>query len=312
MARLARVVIPGVPHHVTQRGNNRGRTFFDDGDYALYLDMLAESSARARTAVWAYCLMPNHVHIILEPSDTDGLRRTFADLHRRYTSFINVRARTTGHLWQGRYGSVTMDEAHLINAVRYVTLNPVRARLVARAAAWPWSSARAHLAGALAEWSEFDLSENVWTVPAERAKNGIANRVPLSPLALDLLKQVKKGSGQSRFLFPSPRSRGSTGEKPIGPGSISHALRNNLGDLGLEGVTPHDLRRTAVSLMTGMGISRLVAEKIINHKDRGVASIYDRHSYEAEKRHALEAWSACLEEIVEGKPEPDNIVELHA
>ncbi len=147
MARLARVVIPGVPHHVTQRGNNRGRTFFDDGDYALYLDMLAESSARARTAVWAYCLMPNHVHIILEPSDTDGLRRTFADLHRRYTSFINVRARTTGHLWQGRYGSVTMDEAHLINAVRYVTLNPVRARLVARAAAWPWSSARAHLAG---------------------------------------------------------------------------------------------------------------------------------------------------------------------
>ena len=129
MARLARVVIPGVPHHVTQRGNNRGRTFFDDGDYALYLDMLAESSARARTAVWAYCLMPNHVHIILEPSDTDGLRRTFADLHRRYTSFINVRARTTGHLWQGRYGSVTMDEAHLINAVRYVTLNPVRAHL---------------------------------------------------------------------------------------------------------------------------------------------------------------------------------------
>ncbi len=91
--------------------------------------------------------MSNHVHIILVPSDEDGLRRTLADLHRRYTGFINARARTTGHLWQGRYGSVIMDESHLINAVRYVTLNPVRARLAARAGDWPWSSARAHLAG---------------------------------------------------------------------------------------------------------------------------------------------------------------------
>jgi putative transposase len=147
MARLARVVVPGLPHHVTQRGNNRNRTFFEDGDYALYLDMLADSSARARTAVWAYCLMPNHVHVILAPSDADGLRRTFADLHRRYTGYVNARARTTGHLWQGRYGSVAMDEAHLVNAVRYVTLNPVRARLAARPEDWAWSSARAHLAG---------------------------------------------------------------------------------------------------------------------------------------------------------------------
>ena len=147
MARLARLVIPGLPHHVTQRGNRRERTFFEDGDYALYLDLLAESSARARTQVWAYCLMPNHVHIILVPSDEDGLRRTFADLHRRYTGFINARARVTGHLWQGRYGSVVMDEDHLLNAVRYVTLNPVRAKLVKRAREWQWSSARAHLTG---------------------------------------------------------------------------------------------------------------------------------------------------------------------
>jgi len=78
MARLARIVIPGLPHHVTQRGNNRNRTFFEEDDYALYLDMLAEASARARAEVWAYCLMPNHVHIILTPADEDGLRRTFA------------------------------------------------------------------------------------------------------------------------------------------------------------------------------------------------------------------------------------------
>ncbi len=147
MARLARVVIPGLPHHVTQRGNRRERTFFGDGDYALYLELLAESSARARTAIWAYCLMPNHVHMIAVPADEDGLRRTFADAHRRYTAFVNARAGHTGHLWQGRYGSVAMDEAHLLNAVRYVTLNPVRARLARRAGDWRWSSAGAHLAG---------------------------------------------------------------------------------------------------------------------------------------------------------------------
>jgi putative transposase len=92
--------------------------------------------------------MPNHVHVILVPSDEDGLHRAFSDLHRRYTGFVNARARTTGHLWQGRYGSAPMDEAHLASAVRYVMLNPIRARLVERADDWAWSSARAHLTGA--------------------------------------------------------------------------------------------------------------------------------------------------------------------
>jgi len=91
---------------VTQRGNRRGTTFFEAGDDALYLDLLSDAAARARTEAWAYWLMPNHVHLILVPSDEDGLRRTLADLHRRTTGFVN--ARTTGHLWQGRYGSVTI------------------------------------------------------------------------------------------------------------------------------------------------------------------------------------------------------------
>ena len=147
MARLPRVVIPGFPHHVTQRGNGRQRTFFEDGDYALYLDLLAEAAERARAQVWAYCLMPNHVHIVLTPEDEQGLARTFGELHRRYTGFINARRRTTGHLWQGRFGSVAMDEAHFVTALRYVALNPVRARLVARAEDWAWSSTRALIAG---------------------------------------------------------------------------------------------------------------------------------------------------------------------
>ncbi|KUR73809.1 transposase [Novosphingobium sp. Fuku2-ISO-50] len=147
MARLPRVVLPGIPHHITQRGNGRQPTFFEDGDYALYLDMLAAAADRAQVKIWSYCLMPNHVHIILCPQDEDGLWRTFGDLHRRYTGFINARRRTTGHLWQGRFGSVAMDEAHFVTALRYVALNPVRAGLVRKAQDWPWSSTRALIAG---------------------------------------------------------------------------------------------------------------------------------------------------------------------
>lgn len=132
---------------ITQRGNRREPTFFGDDDYRLYRTLLAEAAAKAKAEVWAYCLMPNHVHIILTPRDPDGLRRTFADLHRRYTAHINARNHWTGHLWQGRFGSVAMDEAHLFAAARYVPLNPVRAQLAVRAQDWPWSSARAHLAG---------------------------------------------------------------------------------------------------------------------------------------------------------------------
>jgi putative transposase len=91
--------------------------------------------------------MPNHVHLIVVPADEDGLRRTFADAHRRYTGLINARHQWTGHLWQGRFGAVAMDDAHLLAAVRYVALNPVRAGLVKHARDWPWSSVRAHLSG---------------------------------------------------------------------------------------------------------------------------------------------------------------------
>lgn len=147
MARLPRLVLPGIPHHVTQRGNRRERTFFEDGDYALYLDLLAEASTQAGVTIWSYCLMPNHVHIIAVPGDADGLRRTFRHVHRHYTGYINARQRWTGHLWQGGFSSVAMDEPHFVTALRYVALDPLRARLATRAQDWPWSSARAHLAG---------------------------------------------------------------------------------------------------------------------------------------------------------------------
>jgi putative transposase len=147
MTRIARLVVPGVPHHVTQRGNRGGPVFFEEADYRRYLDLLAAATVKAGAAIWAYCLMPNHVHLVVTPGDEQGLRRCLAELNRRYTTEINARHGWTGHLWQGRFASVAMDEAHLAAAIRYVSLNPVRARLVERAEDWPWSSVRAHLAG---------------------------------------------------------------------------------------------------------------------------------------------------------------------
>src|SRR5258708_750870 len=132
MARLARVVVPGTAHHVTQRGNGRACTFFSNQDYALYRDLLAEHCRRADVEIWAWCLMPNHVHLVLVPSDRDGLRRALAAVHRRYAGVIHARRRRTGHFWQGRFGAVAMDEDHLMAALRYVSLNPVRARLTGK------------------------------------------------------------------------------------------------------------------------------------------------------------------------------------
>jgi len=97
--------------------------------------------------VWSWVLMPNHVHLILKPADADGIRRALAPVHRRYAGAIHARLRRTGHFWQGRFGAVAMDEMHLAAAVRYVALNPVRARLVGQAQDWPWSSVRSHLSG---------------------------------------------------------------------------------------------------------------------------------------------------------------------
>jgi putative transposase len=145
MARLARAIFPGIAHHVTQRGNGRSQTFFDDDDYALYRSLLREHCAAAEVAVWAWCLMPNHVHLVLVPSDPDGIRRALSRVHRIYAGHVHARLRRTGHFWQGRFGCVAMDDEHVCAAFRYIALNPVRAGLVARAQDWRWSSTRAQL-----------------------------------------------------------------------------------------------------------------------------------------------------------------------
>jgi len=147
MARLARVVIPGVAHHVTQRGNRRLPIFFSDDDRRTYLALLRDGCAQAGVRCLAWCLMDNHVHLILVPEDADGLRAALGEAHRRYTRHVNFREGWRGYLFQGRFASYPMDEAHLMAALRYVELNPVAAGIVPRAEDWPWSSARSHVAG---------------------------------------------------------------------------------------------------------------------------------------------------------------------
>jgi putative transposase len=145
MPRAARLVFPGFPHHATQRGNRCQRTFFREEDYGLYLSQLRFWCRKTGTAVWAWCLMPNHVHLVLVPARPDGLAAALGPVHRRYTWTVNRRENWHGFLWQGRFASVPMDEAHLHACLRYVELNPVRAGLVERPEQWRWSSARAHL-----------------------------------------------------------------------------------------------------------------------------------------------------------------------
>jgi putative transposase len=147
MARLARVVAPGFPHHITQRGNRRQQTFFRDDDYQAYLDLVGEWCSAHDVEIWAYCLMPNHVHLIAVPESADGLRRALGEVHRRYTRMVNFREGWRGHLWQGRFASYVLDERYLLTAARYVELNPVRAGLVEAPSRYRWSSAAAHARG---------------------------------------------------------------------------------------------------------------------------------------------------------------------
>jgi putative transposase len=147
MSRVARIVVPGVPHHVTQRGNRRMPTFFGPTDYARYLALVATCCAEARVATWAWCLMPNHVHLVLVPETVDGLARAMSSVHQKYSWVVNREQGWQGHLWQSRFYSCPLDDTHVQSAVRYVEFNPVRAQLVRTPEQWRWSSAQGHITG---------------------------------------------------------------------------------------------------------------------------------------------------------------------
>ncbi len=158
VGRIARVVIPGVWHHVTQRGNRRQDVFFQDADRRQYLELLRRYCTRYGVRVTGYCLMTNHVHILAVPSGETSLARAFGQTHHDYARWLNMTRGDSGHLWQNRYFSCPMGEDYQWEALRYVELNPVRAGLVTAAEAWPWSSAAAHICD-LAEETLLDFAD---------------------------------------------------------------------------------------------------------------------------------------------------------
>lgn len=146
MPRIARLIAPEYPHHITQRGNYRQDIFKNDTDRRHYLNLVAEYSRKFNVAILAYCLMNNHVHFIITPHDKDSLSEIFRNVHTRYSQYFNKKLKTTGHLWQGRYYSCILDECHLLAAARYIERNPVRAGIIKKPTDYIWSSARNHAA----------------------------------------------------------------------------------------------------------------------------------------------------------------------
>jgi len=144
MPRVARIVIPGCPHHITQRGNNRQDVFFVDDDRRAYLEILREQSERFGLTVSGYCLMTNHVHLIATPAGPESLAKAVGRTHWLYTQHVNRLHGRSGHLWQNRFYSCALDEGHFWLGTAYVERDPVRARVVRRPWRWPWSSAAAH------------------------------------------------------------------------------------------------------------------------------------------------------------------------
>jgi putative transposase len=240
MPRLARVVAVGLPHHITQRGNYQQDVFRSDGDRITYLGLIAEYCKQAQFRLIGYCLMTNHVHLIVVPEREDSLARGLGLAHCRYAHCVNARRRSTGHLWQNRYYSTAMDEAHLRCAMRYVERNPVRAGMVRNAVEYVWSSARAHLTGLDAtgmldlpywaarasreEWrDELGVTEAAGELAAIRAKTATGR--PLG--SKDFVAALERKMG--RVLEPRATGRPRKRLEGEAPSAIQTALSFALG-----------------------------------------------------------------------------------
>jgi putative transposase len=194
---MARAVLVGVPHHLTQRGLDRQPVFFVDADREVYLALVVAAAARFGAGVLGYCLMTNHVHWVVVPRAEESLARAFGEAHGRYASYANARRSRSGHFWQNRFFSCSLDRAHLWAALRYAERNPLRAGLVGASAAYQWSSAAAHTGAAPppdwleqepmgssftpAEWAAYLESDTMGDEEAALRKNTYTGRPAGSP-----------------------------------------------------------------------------------------------------------------------------------
>ncbi len=216
MPRMARVVVPGVPHHITQRGNRRERIFFVRSDYRWYLRLLGDYSAECGLEILAYCLMPNHVHLVAVPAEPCSLAAVLKPVHLRYAQHVNRSMEFGGRVWQGRYHSCPLDSRHTAMAIRYVECNPVRAGLESRAANYEWSSAAGHaglrrdrlLAADVGRWVSVD-DWSAWLAEAEPEDTITRMRLHTRtgrPFGVDtFVREIETRSG--RRLHALPRGR---------------------------------------------------------------------------------------------------------
>jgi len=218
MPRIARVVIADVAHHVTQRGNGRQFLLASDAERLVYLELLRQAVREHALGVMGYCLMSNHVHLVVVPHRAEELAPAFQQVHGRYASYWNVAHAGSGHVWQGRFYSCPMDPGHLWTALRYVELNPVRAGMATEAAAWPWSSAAAHCGTAdpdacleMSTWSQ-SWSADAWRKFLEEGESAGDLRAlrrsthagrPLGPS--EFVRGIEERTG--RRLTPGKRGR---------------------------------------------------------------------------------------------------------
>ena len=201
MARIARIVIPDLPHHIIQRGNRNQTVFFSDSDKATYKEILFEQIKKHGISIWAYCLMDNHVHLISVPEEINSLSKGVGETNRRYTRMINFRKGWKGYLWQGRFVSYPLDKKYLYAAVKYIENNPVNSGLVKNAEDYPWSSAQAHVY----KTKDPLLSDNFLTKEIKNWENYLQNETREKSEKEDislLIKHAKTGRplGDKNFL----------------------------------------------------------------------------------------------------------------
>ena len=212
-------MVPRLPHHVTQRGNRRQKTFFSNEDYATYKRLMATWCRARGVEVWAYCLMPNHVHLVVVPESESALRAAIGEAHRRYSRAVNLREGWRGHLWQGRFASYPMDSGHLFHCARYVEWNSVRAGLVSEPAHWPHSSARAHLRkqddglvkvapllARIEDWRAFLAARPSATLEGDLRAHEATGRPLGDPLFVERLEQQLGRRFRPRKPGPAPQS----------------------------------------------------------------------------------------------------------
>lgn len=215
MARIARVVVPGTPHLVTQRGENNRQVFFSDEDRMEYLKLLAASCARWSVRVWAYCLMPDRVHLVVTPETPNGMARALGETHRRYAKGANIRGGREGKLWHARFASCALEPTWMAKAARWVERVPVEAGVASKPEEYKWSSAAAHIGrnshdpavtsepppGAEGKWAKYIVAPNV----PEEIRALLASERTGRPLgSLEYVRELEKKFGR-RFR---PRKRG--------------------------------------------------------------------------------------------------------